>query len=421
MKNKSASPPSICWKPLNIATLEMESYALIPSTDNMVAWGICVRPCLECVCNALATCARRQCVLEWRCGHLDRHPNLLCNRLGDQTPEMSPGTMPRTPPDFSCNAVIRPIRSTCNLSWNFASCQMLSHLTEEFCVLVLSSRGFTCSTVIPDGPLAAPRRPHFKIFENKLWYNVKTLSDRLNSSGKGSLETRARRRNWSICLDSHDKGGSINFVWVCMKASPSHEHGLCPAFGFQQAFMWNIEGLLRVESGSVKCAGFWVQGFELRVKGSGEHRTIAAPDHPAPYCPAPDPPVLDFQIFALFFPLPTLSGELFFEFPRSFVELRWSLRVIILKNVFEKHIWALWTSCETPAAFGGRRGSLNDPTPLPARVVAGVKWTATPADARGGEANSAEEGAPGRKREEPMKVGQRNTCKGHPPTDRLAI
>ena len=41
---------------------------------------------------------------------------------------------------------------------------------------------------------------------------------------------------------------------------------------------------------------------------------------------------------------------LFFQFPMSLVALRWSLRACIIENVFTTHIWALWTSCEAPAA-----------------------------------------------------------------------
>ena len=36
------------------------------------------------------------------------------------------------------------------------------------------------------------------------------------------------------------KGGTVNIVRVCVKATPSHKHGSCPPFGFQQAFMWSI-------------------------------------------------------------------------------------------------------------------------------------------------------------------------------------
>ena len=60
--------------------------------------------------------------------------------------------------------------------------------------LMLCSMGFTCSTVIPDGPPSPAS--HFKVFENKLSSIVKTLSDRLNSGGAGSLGTCGRRRNW---------------------------------------------------------------------------------------------------------------------------------------------------------------------------------------------------------------------------------
>ena len=178
-----------------LSTLPLSRTDSIHGQDGGV--GVCVRHCLECMCNAFAPCTRRQCVLEWRCGHLDKKPCLLCNRLGDQTPDDV----------ASHNAA----NSTCfllqcchpshthhvqHLSWNFVSCQMLSNLAKEFLCLVLSSMGFTCSVVIPDGSPAAPRLAHFNDFENKLWSNVKTLSNRLNSSGTGSLGTRGRRRNW---------------------------------------------------------------------------------------------------------------------------------------------------------------------------------------------------------------------------------
>ena len=68
---------------------------------------------------------------------------------------------------------------------------------------LMSSMGFTCSAVIPDGPPATPRLAHFKVFENKLWSNVKTLSDRLKSGGTGSWALAGVAATGSMCLDSH--------------------------------------------------------------------------------------------------------------------------------------------------------------------------------------------------------------------------
>ena len=53
---------------------------------------------------------------------------------------------------------------------------------------------------------------------------------------------------------------------------------------------------------------------------------------PAPGTPAPgtlDPPAPDYPKFRAFF---SFSDFLFFQFPSSFVELRWALRVFIIEN-----------------------------------------------------------------------------------------
>ena len=62
-----------------------------------------------------------------------------------------------------------------------------------------------------------------------------------------------------------------------------------------------------------------------------------APDPPALRPPNPGPPPPDLQNFALFFlSRPSLC---FFEFPRFFVELQWSLCVFILKKVLKNTFW----------------------------------------------------------------------------------
>ena len=46
------------------------------------------------------------------------------------------------------------------------------------------------------------------------------------------------------------------------------------------------------------------------------------------------------KISRFFFPLPTLFLFFFFQFLRSFMELRWFLRVFIIENVVPTHIWS---------------------------------------------------------------------------------
>ena len=50
-----------------------------------------------------------------------------------------------------------------------------------------------------------------------------------------------------------------------------------------------------------------------------------------------EPPAPDHPKFCSFFHFPTLF--FFFQFPRSFVELRLSLRDFIIEKVFTTHIW----------------------------------------------------------------------------------
>ena len=40
----------------------------------------------------------------------------------------------------------------------------------------------------------------------------------------------------------HALGDNNNIVRISVKATLSQKHGLCPPFGFQQAFMWSIAG-----------------------------------------------------------------------------------------------------------------------------------------------------------------------------------
>ena len=64
------------------------------------------------------------------------------------------------------------------------------------------------------------------------------------------------------------KGGTINIVRECVKASPSHKHGLCPPFGFQQALGdAPHEGLLKIERRGSGLQGLGLQG--LGLQGSG--------------------------------------------------------------------------------------------------------------------------------------------------------
>ena len=59
---------------------------------------------------------------------------------------------------------------------------------------------------------------------------------------------------------------------------------------------------------------------------------------PLPWAPLPWTPSSGPSKFRAVFPLPTLF--FFLQFRRSFVELRWSLRVFIIENVFTTHIWS---------------------------------------------------------------------------------
>ena len=74
-------------------------------------------------------------------------------------------------------------------------------------------------------------------------------------------------------------------------------------------------------------------------------RTALPPDPSALNPPLrPEPPSPDLQNFAFFFFLPRPSC-CYFQFPRSFVELRLPLRDDIIQNVFTTHIWALQILC----------------------------------------------------------------------------
>ena len=57
-----------------------------------------------------------------------------------------------------------------------------------------------------------------------------------------SSETIFIRKNETKGWDSQYSPCLCEGVAGRRPATPSHKHGLCPLFGFQQAFMWNIAG-----------------------------------------------------------------------------------------------------------------------------------------------------------------------------------
>ena len=76
--------------------------------------------------------------------------------------------------------------------------------------------------------------------------------------------------------------------------------------------------------------------YSMVVLVSSSHFVLEShtpcPGPPLPRAPLPR----TIKNFA-FFPLPTFLFPL--QFPRSFVELRWSLRLFIIENVFATHTW----------------------------------------------------------------------------------
>ena len=74
---------------------------------------------------------------------------------------------------------------------------------------------------------------------------------------------------------------------------------------------------------------------------------------PGPPYPGPPPHLLapDHPKFVFGFSSPDPLFVLFFQFPKSFVELRWSLRVFHRGKISSQHTFGiLWTSCEARAA-----------------------------------------------------------------------
>ena len=87
------------------------------------------------------------------------------------------------------------------------------------------------------------------------------------------------------------------------------------------------------------------------------------------------------QNFALFISSPDPLFVFFFQFLLFFVELWWVVRVCNIEKVFTTHIWALWTSCETPAVGGPNRKDKTlsrDVTTTPHLACVSPSWAHEP-------------------------------------------
>ena len=151
-----ASPPCTENNPRSIDSLDTKSNAPMPSTESTVLSGL----------ESVSTCKM------WP---IHSHPALVvraywngavaCSTAGANSWAMvrdtsrlmkSPTTMPLTPPDGFCRAVILPMRIASNTGAGVVpranSWHMLQNRSQS---LVDSKRGRKCSAVVPEGPPAA--------------------------------------------------------------------------------------------------------------------------------------------------------------------------------------------------------------------------------------------------------------------------
>ena len=147
---------------------------------------------LHHVCDALAPCSGRECVL----GGLGGTSNLVmywfARVFATNLLMTSPTTIPRIPPFAFCNAVIWPILKAETISSGSFACAKAWEISKNLVQSsTLSRSGRKCSLRMPEGPPAAPRRPVRKLWRNSACQSVQSLfSPRCN---RGSLKRVAGR------------------------------------------------------------------------------------------------------------------------------------------------------------------------------------------------------------------------------------